>query len=92
MRIGHGQICGNCEVGHWNLRRCGGCGHIRYCSKECQKAHWGAHRTACKVNAELMQKAAEQGLDYNDQAKAIEKWIDRFMGLLIGAAVHVLDL
>ena len=30
------------------LRRCGGCGRVRYCSVECSKAHWFAHRADCK--------------------------------------------
>jgi hypothetical protein len=30
------------------LQRCAGCGLIRYCSRECQKAHWKVqHRHEC---------------------------------------------
>ena len=31
-----------------HLRRCGGCGRVRYCSAECSKAHWRTHRSDCK--------------------------------------------
>jgi hypothetical protein len=30
------------------LRECSGCGTVRYCGKACQKAHWPAHKPACK--------------------------------------------
>jgi hypothetical protein len=32
------------------LTACGGCGGVRYCSRECQNAHWKAgHRRLCKA-------------------------------------------
>ena len=30
------------------LERCAGCHATRYCGVECQKAHWRAHKPACK--------------------------------------------
>jgi hypothetical protein len=29
-------------------QKCGGCRHVLYCSKECQKADWPEHRAHCK--------------------------------------------
>eukprot|EP00026_Physarum_polycephalum_P011039 Phypoly_transcript_11232.p1 GENE.Phypoly_transcript_11232~~Phypoly_transcript_11232.p1 ORF type:complete len:411 (+),score=117.62 Phypoly_transcript_11232:38-1234(+) len=32
-----------------NLRRCGGCKKVYYCSVDHQKEHWGIHKPNCKV-------------------------------------------
>jgi hypothetical protein len=30
------------------LRKCSGCLAVAYCSKQCQKTHWGDHKQVCK--------------------------------------------
>lgn len=30
------------------LRRCNGCGMVRYCTEACSKAHWREHRAECR--------------------------------------------
>ena len=44
-------VCGAgaCVDGH-KLKQCSGCSSeaIRYCSRDCQKAHWPEHKDACK--------------------------------------------
>ena len=30
------------------LKRCGGCGAVRYCSEACSRAHWRAHKAECR--------------------------------------------
>ena len=30
------------------LLKCAGCGKVRYCSKECQRADWKSHKGLCK--------------------------------------------
>ncbi|CAI5956158.1 unnamed protein product [Closterium sp. NIES-65] len=47
-----GRVCGTAgcarvEGGSVKLRRCGGCGKVAYCSRECQKAHWPSHKLTC---------------------------------------------
>lgn len=43
--------CHTCNVQqkqlNFKLRRCGGCGEVYYCSKECQQAHWKQHKLSC---------------------------------------------
>ena len=30
------------------LKRCGGCGTVRYCSEACSRVHWWAHKAECR--------------------------------------------
>ena len=46
------------------LRRCGGCGSVRYCSEACSRAHWRAHKAGCQ----RLQAAAKAGGDGGGQA------------------------
>jgi tetratricopeptide (TPR) repeat protein len=38
--------CANCGIE--GKSACGKCHRVRYCSKECQKAHWSTHKKSCK--------------------------------------------
>ena len=41
--------CANCGARRLPLRVCSGCGLVRYCSAECQTAHWKPmHKKVCK--------------------------------------------
>jgi hypothetical protein len=51
---------------------CGGCMAVRYCSRECQKVHWKAHRKACK---EL-------------QAAGLDTAVGAAAGIVLGAQVQ----
>jgi hypothetical protein len=40
--------CANCDDSHGNLKKCGRCESVRYCSLECQKADWKrSHKHVC---------------------------------------------
>ncbi|KAG2501472.1 hypothetical protein HYH03_001251 [Edaphochlamys debaryana] len=41
------NLAGDSEAGLW-LRKCGGCGQVSYCCRECQTAHWrSGHKQSC---------------------------------------------
>jgi hypothetical protein len=40
--------CGQCGGHHQELLVCSGCSGIKYCSADCQRAHWKQHRKDCK--------------------------------------------
>ena len=43
------RVCAAPGCGATNgLKRCGGCGTVRYCSQACCKAHWPAHKAECR--------------------------------------------
>lgn len=41
--------CATCGQETTQNRLCGRCRRVRYCSKECQVAHWKYHRSECKT-------------------------------------------
>lgn len=41
--------CGFCGAEKENLSKCSRCKSVFYCSKECQKLHWKAHKANCKL-------------------------------------------
>lgn len=42
----YAQRCINCEA-YAPTKACSGCKSVRYCSVECQKEHWNAHKSSC---------------------------------------------
>lgn len=40
--------CSNPGCDNKGKHLCSACGEEKYCTKECQKSHWGAHKLACK--------------------------------------------
>lgn len=45
--------CGFCGAEKENLSKCSRCKCVYYCSKECQKSHWKAHKPKCKTTSEI---------------------------------------
>lgn len=50
--------CSQAEKG--SLSECSACHQTRYCSKDCQKAHWSAHKESCKAKRREMQQEEEE--------------------------------
>lgn len=42
------DICSGPSCSKPGSSKCGGCKNATYCSRECQKTHWAAHKTICK--------------------------------------------
>ncbi|KAJ7676706.1 hypothetical protein DFH06DRAFT_1168858 [Mycena polygramma] len=80
-----GELCENCFVSHQDLRRCAACGLTRYCSRECQRAHWKKHKPDCGENVEARNVAKVLGPEYVVRLPALQKWSEDF-GMHIGAA------
>jgi hypothetical protein len=44
------QVCDNCFAAIDGTKRCGKCKAVYYCSAECQRAAWPAHKTKCSAS------------------------------------------
>jgi hypothetical protein len=51
--------CSQCGGQHEELLVCSGCMGAKYCSRDCQKAHWREHRGECRRVQREQQAAAE---------------------------------
>ena len=56
--------CGKADNG--TLKKCTACSQVLYCGRECQKAHWPAHKTECKKRRELAASIDKLSADYAD--------------------------
>ncbi len=41
------KYCANCNISAPNLKKCGRCKDIYYCSRECQVVNWTKHKPNC---------------------------------------------
>jgi len=71
-----------------SLKKCGACGGVMYCSKECQKLSWKAtHRFTCSP-------MSNEGFEELDRrlGKIIDSWQHAWRGVLERYCVAALDL
>ena len=56
------KSCSYCGIQKTELKKCGKCGRVKYCSKECQVKHWKEHKRSCKTpNATASTAASSSG-------------------------------
>ena len=74
-RAASGRVCSMCggppspsSGGVSKLKACGRCMSVRYCSKECQKEHWGegGHKEACPQLCDKRER--RKGMHYSGAA------------------------
>eukprot|EP00741_Cyanophora_paradoxa_P013089 tig00020675_g12642.t1 len=53
------RSCAHCGVGGCSLSNCARCKEASYCSPECQRGHWEAHKQSCKEKERSSAKSRE---------------------------------
>lgn len=72
-----------------NLKRCAKCQTTWYCSRECQKKDWKAHKKVCSKQAADAPKAEHSSTYKTPQVKNLEVQIDKpFTALEKGTYLH----
>ncbi|KAK9900753.1 hypothetical protein P389DRAFT_200316 [Cystobasidium minutum MCA 4210] len=66
--------CGSCGKSEeilpngQHFQRCAGCHMQRYCSRECQVAHWEQHKPICKQNQKVQETMKSEPVPSNNEA------------------------
>jgi hypothetical protein len=64
-------LCNCCGKEVTSRLRCGRCKNVNYCSRDCQKSDWKAHKIPCKVIASAFGQGPKR------QSRLLEEWISR---------------
>jgi len=88
----YGGECDTCLPLHETLHRCNSCKTIRYCTRECQKSHWKAHRAACQSNVDIRITSELLGVVVSERQKAFKKWCESHVNPIALAGISALDL
>jgi hypothetical protein len=75
------QACAQCGKSPDSLKQCIKCHSVTYCNKDCQKAHYKAHKKACPMLAQEYVKLHEPKMASKSSAsapggreKGLQKW------------------
>ncbi|KAF7793898.1 hypothetical protein EIP86_005020 [Pleurotus ostreatoroseus] len=77
------------DVGRANLKACSQCRLVKYCSKECQRAAWPAHKTRCILGSAVTR---DMGAADEEFSTAMSKWMNCWRGTLALFCVPAMDL
>ncbi|TFK27897.1 hypothetical protein FA15DRAFT_585437 [Coprinopsis marcescibilis] len=96
MQRGYLIICDSCgaiESPSVKFRLCGGCATTRYCSPDCQKAHWPSHKAVCQHTAAQASTATKiASVGEVDITKTLRKFTSAHSALLGWAGFQALQL
>ncbi|KAG2484339.1 hypothetical protein HYH03_016881 [Edaphochlamys debaryana] len=65
-----GRVCFACEEPSLRMQKCGRCHQARYCSRDCQRSHWSAHKAQCGQPAAQQAGTAEGKAEAAAEGKA----------------------
>ncbi|EJD07162.1 uncharacterized protein FOMMEDRAFT_17627 [Fomitiporia mediterranea MF3/22] len=90
------DTCGAVELAGQRFRMCGGCMITQYCSQDCQKRHWPAHKTLCQHTSGMLESAKHDTVAnaYSEEniAKNLRKFVSAHQMLLSWSAFQALQL
>lgn len=79
------QACAQCGKSPDSLKQCIKCHSVTYCNKDCQKAHFKAHKKACPILAQEYVKLHEPKMASKSSAstaggreRGLQKWQVRY--------------
>ncbi|KAF8190366.1 hypothetical protein K438DRAFT_923652 [Mycena galopus ATCC 62051] len=92
------HTCATChkpETQDLKHSKCARCHKAAYCSKECQKRDWSAHKQTCELRLETHQclfKESALGTKVRDTLSDLEKWVSKRTQCLAYAAINAMEL
>ncbi|KAJ7792405.1 hypothetical protein B0H14DRAFT_2931359 [Mycena olivaceomarginata] len=90
------RTCAACykpETKYLRYQRCGACQRASYCSRECQKKDWRAHKQTCQIQSKNRESFPAKGTKQrNTLLSDIKKWYSKHTQLLVYAAMHSMKL
>ncbi|KAA1476070.1 hypothetical protein DENSPDRAFT_842959 [Dentipellis sp. KUC8613] len=87
------NLCNYCHVdsGRADLRQCSGCKSRRYCSKECQRKAWPAHKNGCQASSKFREEMLVDS-ELAARNSTLSRWISKWQPVIVNAAVDALNL
>jgi len=84
--------CDRCLPDDRTLQRCKACRIVRYCSRDCQVAHWSQHKLCCKDTVLARENANKAPWDIRARIKTHRKWCYHHIHRFTNAALQALKV